>query len=222
MVAVEEILWNIFTFYTLNSNPRDPSKMHNTALVKLCKDIMIFDPTMTECALTHADLQLIYTSCTTNPEKVARLITNDKSDKMEFDAFLSCLIKIAKKAYPSGETKEGSMQQLLMDNLLPMASKRKPVSIALLLKQPNIEAIFKYYEDSLQELYKFYTTSSDLDRRGKNMVRSMSHLAETFDDQREVFQEAKNRSSKDSSNAPNRMGYPDFIRFANDFGLVTG
>ncbi len=70
MVAIEEILWNIFTYYSLNGNPRDPSRLHSTGLLKFCKDIMTMDNTMTERSLTQAELQLIYTAAIKSPEKV--------------------------------------------------------------------------------------------------------------------------------------------------------
>lgn len=223
MVAVEEILWNIFTFYTLNGNPKDPSRMHNTALVRFCRDIMVMDSSMTEAALNHADLQLIYTAATKSPEKASSSSSREKSDKIDFDAFLTCLIRISQKCYPSGRNKEETMQQLLLDNILPMASRRKPISIAALVKQPHIELIYKYYEDALIELFKFYTTSSDLNKKGRTMMYSTSHLADTFDGQRAIIEEAKGRVQRGAAdpNHSNRMGYHDFIRFANDFGLVT-
>lgn len=114
------------------------------------------------------------------------------------------------------------MQQLLMDNVLPLAARRKPYSISQLLKQPHIEAILKYYEDALKELYKFYTTSSDIIQKGKNMASSLSHRAETFDQAKEMFDEAKIRTaSHDLLYATTKMGYGDFMRFANDFGLIS-
>lgn len=70
MAAVEEILWNIFTFYSLNGNPKDPSRLQSTALVKLCKDVMIMDNSMTEKPISQPEILLIYTSATKSPEKV--------------------------------------------------------------------------------------------------------------------------------------------------------
>lgn len=69
MSSIEEILWNIFTFYSLTANPKDPYRMHYTALLKVCKDIMTMDSTMTEHALTQADLHLIYTGTVSSPTK---------------------------------------------------------------------------------------------------------------------------------------------------------
>lgn len=70
MSAIEEVLWNIFTFYSLNGNPKDPSKLHSMALLKMCKDIMALDQIMTESPITQADLHLIYTSVLRSPSKV--------------------------------------------------------------------------------------------------------------------------------------------------------
>ena len=69
MSSIEEILWNIFTFYSLTANPKDPYRIHYTALLKICKDIMTMDASMTEHALTQADLHLLYTSTVSSPTK---------------------------------------------------------------------------------------------------------------------------------------------------------
>lgn len=74
MSSIEEVLWNIFTFYSLNGNPKDPSRLHCTNLVKFCKDIMVMDSTMTERAITPAELHLIYAAVLANPTKVKLLI----------------------------------------------------------------------------------------------------------------------------------------------------
>jgi len=116
------------------------------------------------------------------------------------------------------------MQQLLMDNILPLASRRKPYSISELLKQPHIEVIFKYYEEALKEIYKFYTTSSDIIQKGKNMISSTNQKIDTFDDAKELYAEVKKKrlaGSQDGLNGATKMGYADFVRFANDFGLIT-
>lgn len=232
MVAIEEILWNVFTFYSLNGNPKDPSKLHSMGLLKFCKDILVMDNTMTEKSITQAELQLIYSSAIKSPEKIpanqkmtfggnnsSHSSQKEKNDKIDFDSFLSCLIKIALKCYPSCENSEEAMQQLLMDNVLPLASRRKPISIALLLKQPNIDSLFKYYEDALLEIYKFYTVSADLRKKGNNMLKSTTHNIDVFDNEVELIEEAKLKAYRELSTS-NKMSFFDFIRFANDFGLV--
>jgi hypothetical protein len=38
MSSIEEILWNVFTFYSLNGNPKDPSRLNGSGLLKVCRD----------------------------------------------------------------------------------------------------------------------------------------------------------------------------------------
>jgi hypothetical protein len=74
MSVIEEVLWNIFTFYSLNGNPRDPSRLHSMALLKLCKDVRCLDHmnhmNMVDAPITQADLHLIYTSVLKSNKKV--------------------------------------------------------------------------------------------------------------------------------------------------------
>ncbi len=74
MAEIEEVLWNIFTSYSLNGNPKDPSRMNGSGLLKMCRDIRTLDPVMTECPLTQAYLDLIYTSEIKSPKKVMSYI----------------------------------------------------------------------------------------------------------------------------------------------------
>lgn len=117
----------------------------------------------------------------------------EKLDKLDFDQFLTCLIRIAHKCYPSCISKEDAMQQFLMDNVLPLASKRKPVNInRSFLKLPQIEALFKYYEDALRTLYDFYGTTSDQIAKEKNIILAAhNRTARTFDDQKGLIEEAR-------------------------------
>lgn len=68
-VSIEEELWNIFSYAALHGNPRDPSKLTGTALLKLCRETMVLDPTMTERAVSQADVHLIFMSELKSPQK---------------------------------------------------------------------------------------------------------------------------------------------------------
>lgn len=72
MVLIEEVLWNIFTYYSLHGNPKDPSRLHSLALLKLCKDVHAMDASMVENALSQQDFQLIYTAILKDPTKKVR------------------------------------------------------------------------------------------------------------------------------------------------------
>ena len=86
-----------------------------------------------------------------------------KSDKLDFEEFLSCLIQISLKCYPSSKTKEEAMIQLLMDNILPLAERRHPINISIaILKQPSVENLLKYFEEPLMEIFIFYSKESEM------------------------------------------------------------
>jgi hypothetical protein len=65
MATLELELWNIFTYYSLHGNPRDPSRIPETQFLKLCRDSSVMDPSMTDVALDQANLHLIWTSAIT-------------------------------------------------------------------------------------------------------------------------------------------------------------
>lgn len=121
MDSVEEELWNIFTHYSLHGNPRDPSKLPCFHFLKLCRDAMVMDHTMTDRPLTQADIQLI---CTAELSVKARKIgaQSNNSDRLDYAQYLSCLVRVATKCYPHTRSAEDAMQQLLMDNILPLGA----------------------------------------------------------------------------------------------------
>ena len=120
----------------------------------------------------------------------------DKGDKLNFEEFVSCLLKIAQKCYPSSSSKDEAMQQLLMDNVLPLANKRILINISnTVLKQPNMESIYTYYEDALKELFSFFASASENSLHGKNMIISTCSTGKTFDEHAELIEEAKLRYS---------------------------
>lgn len=112
------------------------------------------------------------------------------------------------------------MQQLLMDNILPLAARRKPINISTFLKQPPIESLLRYYEAALSDMFQFYSSSSDQTLKGKNMIKATSNLVKTFDDQKELIEESKVKSQQQNS-VSHCIGYTDFMRFCNDFSMTT-
>lgn len=218
MSSIETELWNIFTYYTLHANPKDPSKINGTILYKFCRDIMVLDASMTEKPITQAELHIIFTSELKQCKKVG---SSERTDRIEYDGFLSCLMKIAIKCYPSSSTYEDAMQQLLMDNVLPLASRRSVVDVSALVHQPSVDTLFSYFEESMQLLFQYYATFSDQTTKSKTLMKSMGHLAgKSFEMQRTEFIEAKEKEQYQSTQA-SLMGYSEFLRFASDFGLVS-
>ena len=223
MNTVEYELWSIFTYYALHGNPRDPSHLTRNTLFKMCKEIMLLEVTMTEKLLTQADLNLLFNAqlAESKSNKKPKVTGNDKSDRIDYSEYISCLIRIAKKCYPSCKDSEEALQQLLMDNILPLASRRKPIDITSYLQIPAITALNHYYKEALLEIFRFYATASEQSEKGKIMMRSTSSTAnrlKTFDEQKEDMDEAKATSTLQNSLA-NRMDYNDFIRFGQDMGF---
>lgn len=219
-MSIEEELWNIFTFYTLHGNQKDPSRLNRSGMFKVCREIMVMDPTMTERAISQADIDLIFTSQLKSPIKKPHLLKTDKSDKLDFEEFLSCLVRVAEKCYPSCRSSEAAFQQLLMDNILPLASRRKPYDISQILSSPPIQAIFTYYEEALLELFRYFATASDHNNKVRNMMRSTSSHTKSFDEHKELIQEAR-EATRIQTATSNKMSYADFLRFTSEFGLAT-
>lgn len=110
------------------------------------------------------------------------------------------------------------MQQLLMDNILPMAARRRPVSLGGIVSQPQVEELFYYYEDALQEIYRFYANNTD--NISRNMIKSTGSTskAKTFDEQKSLLAAA---AAKEKTQTRSQMEYSDFLSFASDFGLAN-
>jgi hypothetical protein len=113
------------------------------------------------------------------------------------------------------------MQQLLMDNILPMAHRRLPKSIATtILKEPGIEYLLKYYDSSLSAIFKHFAAASDQLAKDRNMVKATQHIVRTFDDQVRQIQRANARCVQQNS-VSKMMSYADFLKFTSDLGLVS-
>jgi len=112
------------------------------------------------------------------------------------------------------------MQQLLMDNILPLAQRREPTSIATIMRDPAIESLLKYYDSSLNSMFKHFAAASDQLLKDRNMVKATRNTVRTFDDQVQQIQQANARNAQQSA-VSKQMSYPDFLRFTSDLGLVS-
>lgn len=48
---------------------------------------------------------------------------------------------------------------MLMDNVLPLASRRCPDTIDAFLESGDVQRLFGYYSDALESIFTFYATS---------------------------------------------------------------
>ena len=253
-VSIEEELWNIYSYAALHGNPKDPSRLSSNALLKMCRETWLLDATMTEKPITPAEVQLFFKSEQQSPEKggaasgrgvTTASSTSAKSDKLNYTEFLSCLIRIAHRCYPSCKSPEEAMQQLLMDNILPLASRRKPGDMSAIVKQPPVIDLFKYYEDALLQLFRFYATASAKSGGSKSSLNTTSERDKSFDEAAERIkaQQKKQQQTPGSKSGvggsssgmgggssskragenslANAIGYQDFVKFSADFGMQS-
>jgi hypothetical protein len=131
------------------------------------------------------------------------------------------------------------MQQLLMDNILPLAPRRKPTDVSSLLKTAPVYELFKYYEDALMQLFRFYATSSVKSASARTMIKTTSGAGnKSFDEHASVsasnpgpsssssssssyFTNKKSGSAANENSLANSIGYADFVKFSSDFGLQS-
>jgi hypothetical protein len=224
-LVLEEI-WNIFTYYTLHGNPKDPSRLNVSQFSIFCKDSMLFDATMTEVPLNKAQAEVIFVG-------QARQLTasgsdeRNSGDRINFDAFLSCLISMAKQCYPSQPDEDSAMKQILMDNVLPFSSRRLPEPLKPILQNPEIVALWTYYEDALAGIFHYYSTESDMSANRAEFIRKPRPLSKaddvsismssSFDESRPTMK--KSTISRIDNPYKSLIAYSDFIRFVNEFGL---
>lgn len=60
--------------------------------------------------------------CCSRPQ--AKSNSSHSSDRLDYEQYLSCLVRVAQKCYPHAGSAEDAMQQLLMDNILPLGKEQ--------------------------------------------------------------------------------------------------
>lgn len=167
-LSIQEELWNIFSYYSLHGNPRDPSRINATQFYNFCRDCMVFDSSMTELAVTQAQVQLTFAAQVRNLKEASKNQTLATTGRLTYTEFLTCLVALARKCYPSADDTQASMQQLLMDNILPLASRRKAAKDCPVLREvkkfsADIQAIKDHYHAPLESLFHYFATDSKQD-----------------------------------------------------------
>ena len=78
---------------------------------------------------------------------------------MNYSDFLTILMKLSAKVYPRSRSKDEAFQRLLQDNVLPLAARRCPDSVALLLENEDVAKLFDFYAPALEQIFSFYATN---------------------------------------------------------------
>ena len=166
MSSVEEELWNIFTFYALHGNARDPEHLKLQQFVRFCTDCDILKRRPGVHPLKQADINLVFTA-----EIKSKTRRTQKKDMLTYSDWLNCLMKIAPRLHPRSP-KDSVFHQLLMENVLPLASRRQPEPFTEHLKDPEVQDLLDQFADALQQIFLFY---ADLSERRKRKEASHMH-----------------------------------------------
>jgi hypothetical protein len=78
---------------------------------------------------------------------------------MNYNDFLTCLMKLSVKVYPRAHSRDEAFQLLLTDNILPLAARRCPESIDFYLENSDVQHLFHTYKDALEQIFTFYATN---------------------------------------------------------------
>lgn len=196
MGSVEQELWNIFTYYTLHGNPMYPDLLKASQFCKMAKQCLIMKTPDNPQGLTPAIINVVY---------IAEVKRRDRrfaetQAQMTYNDFLNALMRLSEKLYKHAETVDDAFQQLLMENVLPLASRRSPDPVATHMEDPEVVALFHYFDDALYSLYSFYATAADAKRRTNTSTRKARRRVNTMKE---------------------CLGYNEFLRFAMDFHLSS-
>ena len=160
MSNVEVELWNVFTYYALHGNPLDPEHMTAFQFVKFCRDSGILGP---ETPVKKADVNVSFTHQVKRPQKYSNLA--GRTCLLNYEAFLNALLELSLKAYPKSTSTDECLHKLLLEFVLPLASRRSPDSIDDILEDPEVQQLYRKFEHPIYEIFEFYASAADVNRR---------------------------------------------------------
>jgi len=225
-ISIQEELWNIFTYYSLHGNPRDPSRINATQFYNFCRDAMLFDPSMTDSAMTQAQVQLTFTAQCRYLKSQGNGSSLAQTGRLTYDEFLTCLLALAQKCYPMCDNAQAAMQQLLMDNILPLASRRKAARDCLMeadltkCSKKEVAALKESFTPPFLQLFHYFaveTKSSEGSFEGKG-----SHNKGSFDEMAKgPRSSSKSGGGLGSKKSEDQISYGDFLKYCQELGVST-
>lgn len=223
---VERTIWSIFTYATLHGNPRDPSKLTSIGLQKLCRECRLYDIGLVDKPVTQTVVHLIFAQeaklvC----EKIdPNLLDRKVVERVDYDGFLSCMNRIASLCYPNSANADEAMLHLLMDNVLPLASRRNILRVQHVMEEAAVVTLFTFFENSIKAVFDFYAANATNSKGTKTMTRvTASSVHKSFDDhQAQVDAMEKQKEGKmKAAKSGTTVGYDEFLRFSVDFGVTS-
>lgn len=187
--------------------------------VKLARDCQIVGTTLSEAnpPLTEADCNVSFTAEVTQQHKTSAQKGGDRK-KMNYNDFLTVLMKMSVKVYPRSKTVDAAFQRLLMDNVLPLASRRAPDTIDMFLENEDVRRLFEYYADALEQIFSFYASS---DKRTHAAIAAGNAAAAQGGTGAGLSYtgRAGTRNTKSVNSMKEALGYREFLKFCKDFDL---
>lgn len=122
------------------------------------------------------------------------------------------------QVYPTAPRVDDAFQQLLMDHVLPLASRRVPVDVDQFMADPGVREVFSFFDKALGQIFEYYAT----DRGRKRGAKRSPTKGNTMTDA--LGCAAPERAAHASGHRLTRCcarRYREFLRFAKDFNLSS-
>eukprot|EP00753_Platysulcus_tardus_P010386 PLAT2620.1.p1 GENE.PLAT2620.1~~PLAT2620.1.p1 ORF type:complete len:440 (+),score=160.43 PLAT2620.1:24-1322(+) len=223
--SVSEELWNIFTFYTLHGDPLDPEHMKPSQFLRLCKECRIMDGDRVIQATVH----MVYTAeagrltapaaATGARARKKRTARGAPGRRMNFNEFLNAIMKLSKVLYPMAPTIDDAFQMVLMEHVLPLASRRTPKIVAGYMEEEEVASLLSYYSDALLQIFGFYSSSGG--GSGGSRGSGSGSRGSGGADGGAGSRTGGSKSSRRQNSMKSGMSYANFLKFSHDFNLST-
>ena len=209
MSQVERILYDVFTYYTIQGNPLEIFTINNMNFTHLMRDCnLIYDDKNKrkkrvykfEGTLTETDVYIMFCNRSRLCAEKRRINENVHTGNMcplPYEEFLTLVTEVAARLYPSN-TQVDAMRHLLLEHILVKAKRRDHVSIDKVLKSDAIQKLYERFKLPFEFLYNFYGFQTS-EREGKTDNRNKLQLIQT------------------KSSDP-KLAYREFVKFAKDMG----
>jgi hypothetical protein len=230
-MSVESELWNVFTYYSLITNPLDPEHMSQQQWVKFLKHCRIVKSRKGKLAspsrsslraasrggagtgrtISAAAAAVYYTREVTRRD---RHLT-DPVKKMNYDDFLNALMRIAhEKLYSEQMRVDESFQELLIKNVLPFdhALRRKP-DYYMQMGPPPL-SLPDFSVPIVPPVAETLVSDPLLDLKSR-YGRSLKKIFLFYG-----AGQSRHKAHDRRATSPNVLAYKDFVRFGTDFSMT--
>lgn len=199
-------------------SPLDPEHIRASQFVKLAKDTQVIGSVLSEASppLTEADINVVYAA-----EVTQHRANGDVKRKMNYNDFLTAMMKLSVRVYPRARSVDEAFQQLLMDNVLPSAARRSPDDVQMFLENADVRKLFDYYREALEQIFSFYATS---DKRTAAAMALPSYgagggTAMGLSGRSPSRGGGGGGGAKGANSMKAALGYQEFLKLASDFDL---